>query len=135
MKQGNISNEGSYLRCLLLLLFLGFLKFKITPTAAFQIVRPSPWYGIGQDRYDRGNYVYRNQIVDVDCARSGECQCDWGGTFVFEISSNGILQPTCIYRFSDVFGMIFICTFDFFEITTVSTYALDIAIYKHQDGY
>lgn len=102
-------DKGSNLRCLLLLFILSFSPFEISYTAAFQIIRPNNG-GSGQDSYDRGKFVYNHQIVDVNCAGSGDkCQCNAGGTFVFTAS----LQPTCIGNFYDVFGMINMQYFQF----------------------
>ena len=107
MNQKTNCDKGGYSRTLLLLFMFCFSPFEIS---TFQIVRPTPTNFVGKDSYDQGKFVYRNQIVNVDCVtterKEGRCVCGYGGTFVFNINNNGNLQPTCVYKYSDVFGMI-----------------------------
>eukprot|EP00795_Rhopilema_esculentum_P002476 gene2476-18137_t len=68
-------------------------------STSYRITRPSSSTSQG-DEYDKGIFVYQHldRLVEIDCpATAPPCQCNIGGTFIFNVSSSGIVnKEICI---------------------------------------
>ena len=63
-------------------------------STSYKITRLSSSTSQG-DEYDKGIFVYQHldRLVEVDCPGTAPtCQCNTGGTFIFNVSSSGIVN-------------------------------------------